>query len=592
MSLFDTGFSQDAEFAVGKPTGFFEGLTQGFEQQYRVDSPYSLEYELNDLIEKELEVYRKRTGEEIRMTTPLGSLNAYARVLSGEDYTFWQKTLSGTPSAGVLQDIENLRAIDTKLKEAGLKDFTTALEEVFEMQKRIEDESALISETGGLTGAIGNFIGATAGTLSVRDPLTLATLGVGGIGKSAFQRITTAAVASGSITAATELGAVQGNREFAGLPERDPFFDIALAATLGAGFQGVGDLVGNFLRGRRARQSQRSEAEFRQQADAVLEQIGTPEARGTQHILNLERTVEDASPYGTSQPGMRRFVAELEEVQTIFRGGDTAIARVLPPVPYEELKRAADFDIIREQQPELFARLDEAQAEVTRLTTDIEEIEINFPDLADALESLDPATGELVRSFRADLENPQLTRRQRDDIEKQLRVITESIGEDNIRARLTEISILPKKQLQQRRSALKSANKKYRQALNRVEEARAAFEANERQLQAEQQRDTELFLMGTTRVTETTPDFLFSRHETGTQMNQAAARVLDDAEAQSTSIVEQFDPDGPITAGLTEELDPDMVLVDFNGNPVTARQMMAELYDDKRLDDAMRSCLL
>lgn len=601
MSLFDTDFTAGAEAAVGKPSGFFENVAQGYEQQYRVDSPYSLEAEVEQRYKESIDAFFQATGERPSFRMDLAALNSYARTQQGEDISFWQRELvSGNVSEDLLQSIQAFQQFNDKIKANGNPDilsFEQVLEEVFEMQREVERQSGILSETSSIGGAIGQFIGATAGTISSRDPLTLATLGVGGVGRAAATRILTAGAAAGTITAATEFGAVQGNRELAGLEERNPLFDVAVSAAAGGIFEGAGIVLSKLLRRRSDRiesNRQADEAE-REAADArtrqIIEGLSDPRARGVRHLLDMEDAVINASPYGKSRPALLRFTAELEEVQGIFQGKtDTAIGRFLPPVPFDQLKRAADLDILKQRSPEIYERLEVAQARVESAQAEIDNIQENFPNLEDAIESLDPPTGELVRSFLNDLEQPGLTTAKKIEIEKQLKIITESLDEGVLAKQLNDLQILPKKTLKARRAGLKAANKQYKKAFNEVEAERARFNNEQAAIEKIEQMQMAEGLVGTVR--EGAPVRLSSISPEAVQDVASKIQALDaDIEASASAVIAAYDPQAKtVSIGMMEEVDAGFKFVDETGKTVSVKEAMDDLSEDIRLEEAMRSC--
>lgn len=591
MGLFSSDYSQEIAPAVGKPTGFFEGIAQGYEQQYRVDSPYSLEAEVADAWQDTLTRYETVTGQKPAFAMDMAALNSYARTLQGEDISAFQReAFTGAVPEELQNNISAFQAFNEKLKASGdpeMKSFEQVLDEVFEMQAEVERQSGLLAETGGVGGAIGAFIGATAGTMSPRDPLTLGTLGLGGIGKTVLARVASAGAVSGGLTAVTELGAVQPNRELAGLAERSPYFDIAVSAAAGGVLQGAGDLVSRLLRGRAARRAEAPEATPDLSGD-----IQDPRIRGVRHILEMEDAVISKSPYGEGRKGLKRFTAELEEVQGIFAGKtDTAIARVLPPIPYDELKKAADFDIVSEVEPIVYARLEAAQTRLEEARTQYDTLEASTPTVEDAIDSIDPDTGVVVRSLLDDLEQPGLTTQKRQEIEGQLGRITETIGEERINQRLNDIRIGPKKQLQSQRKSIQSANREYKKAYKEVEAVRARIVREQEQVEIVQQA---LFAqdLATTVTTGRAP---LQMGTVSGEASEAIAKRLDelDIDVEADAAIARFDPEGTdVDLGLEEPVSLEMSMVDADGKTVTVRQLMTELQEDARLDEAMRSCLL
>jgi hypothetical protein len=604
MGLFSSDSTQEITAAIGRPTTFFENIAQGFEQQWTVDSPYSLEFEVQDAWKDTLKRYTELTGKTPAFQQDMEALNAYARTTQGEELSFWQRQPgSSAPSAQLAQSIAQFKVFNEEIKALNnpeLKSFETVLEEVYALQRETEKQTAISAETGGVTGAIGQFIGAVGGTLTYRDPLSLASLGVGGIGKTLFTRVLTGAAVSGTLVASTEFGAVLPNRELAGLPERSGLFNVAVGAAAGGFFEGLGILARRLLTERAATrqlaeesviaQRQATEGELR----ALIEGLTNPEARGLAHLLEMEDAVTAKSPYGTSPAGLKRFTAELEDIRGVFSGKtDTAIGLTLPPIPFDQFKKAADFDIVREVDPVAYGRLEAAQLKLQNIQDEVDGLETSLPRLEDAINSIDPETGALVRSYLDDLDQPGLTAARRQDIERKLDVITESLNPAFLVRRLQDIGIGPKKSLQQRRSALRSANKEYKKAHAEVEAVRARINREQEQVEIVQRKLIEQDLKKAIAGGKAPAQLGAINGETAAVLARQLREIEAELDDQAIAILARFDETADeLDLGLAEKIDPELTFIGADGNSVSARSIMQELREDARLDEAMRSCVL
>lgn len=372
--------------SVGPTVGFWDMVEQGFRQQYRVDSALALDEELRTRWLESLQGLRT-AGQNFNAPAEPLMYRGFARfVREGTPVTM--PTVEGSGyGARINYDVqqphvefeEMRRANDAirQLNNPDIKTFEQILEEVSEMQRGVEEQTASMSER-----APGSFfaelIGAIGGSFTPRDPLNVITAPIGA-GRTIATRIATdMAVAAGVVTT-TEFGDVAPNRALAGLPERNPLFNIA-AATLGAGvirggIEGVGYGVRRF-RDRPAAE----EIDF-DLRDSQLQQMfasaDTPTMRAGAQALDDVTFIERNNPYGEGQAAQARFLAELQEVQRVMGGEPmTAIARVLPPMPFEYIQKAADFEIVREQAPLVYARMEEAQARLQHTESDQPELSV------------------------------------------------------------------------------------------------------------------------------------------------------------------------------------------------------------------------
>lgn len=364
--------------SAGPSVGVWDMVQQGFRQQYRVDSAFALDQELSN-----------RWLESLRAAgisnTPTGAspyiMRDFARfvrdgsvpnqgrlVLSQDPETMGEARLEGLgrPSP----EFEEMRRANEAIRQLNnpqIRTFEQILEEVSAMQRGVEEETASMSERSGWGGVVGELLGAIGGSFTLRDPLNVITAPIGA-GRTIAMRIATDMAVAGGVTAVTEFGDVAPNRALAGLPERNPLFNIA-AATIGAGvirggIEGIGYGV------RRAREGIAGEEIDFDLRDTQLQQMfgdvaDRPTARAAASLLDDTIFIERNNPYGEGQAANVRFLAELQAVQRSMNGEPmTAVARVLPPVPFEYIQKAADFEIVREQAPLVYARMETLQARV------------------------------------------------------------------------------------------------------------------------------------------------------------------------------------------------------------------------------------
>jgi hypothetical protein len=479
------------DFYEGPETGFFENFEAVREQTYRVDSMLGLEQEIGRRWEENLRRYEARTGRKpgFNLSDPLANRMIADRV-DGRGFTNWLVRESDPwLEDSIRGDYERANAVDEEIRQIGdpeIKSFDALLQEVMQFRKETEETAAEVSSRRTWGGVLGGLAGGIVGSVSFRDPLTLATLGLGGVGKTVAKRIATEM----AVGAATEFGvqelAIQPTRSALG-EERSDVLSSVMYAALGAGaIRGIGEGVGAGLRyaGRGAVpeiELDFSDDGLRSMFEAAPE---SPRARAGLHLLDEDQAFRGANPYGETEIGLRRFEADLASVRAVMSGEpDTAIARVLPesdlPLDLENLSLAVMT--VREKTPEIYQRVVDTQARLAELDTNIEQA-MNDIDRLDPAEALfrstrdlpeaDRQTGEILRGYRDDLQQPALTAERRADIERKVNQIVESSGGwERVSQLMDEVEITERHNLRSLRASRKAAKKEVVAARKELDKA-------------------------------------------------------------------------------------------------------------------------
>lgn len=614
MSFFDDGHVDTLPGAAQplKRVGLFEGIDIGFDQQYRVDSPFSLAYEMEGEWLKTIKEYERITGESSGFAEiPAVNYARYSNFVQGEEQSFWSRNIfSGEVAPNVQADLEKFAAFNEKIKaldDPRLKSFETILEEAAALQQEVEQRT---QTSGGTAGTIGQFIGGVAGSFTGRDPVNLATLGLGGFGKSIAARIATEMGIAGAIGGATDALGVNPNREIVGLEQRSPL-QSALFAAVGAGaFRGVGEAIPALARrlGREVSPDVNLDFQDAQLASMFEANPQSPRARAGLAILDDTRELEAASPYGATRPGMARFTAELDGIARVMGGIPEAPASraTRPEIPFEMIERAADFEIVRERAPQVWSRFEEARARIDEIDLRVAELEqVQVTEMSDAIRLVDEEAGERIAAIEARLAEVEVPEPERAALAVEAESIANRIGVERIMRAVDGVEITAKKQRQRLTKQRKTRNKEYRLALQAVEKERDQIKTIERLVtQAQQAQALDLFGGGMTQPS-------LGTHLRYDVVEANAARItkgaeLDDSTAEALVRTNIAEPEGlvdrvvrafsrstedKIDIGFGEPIDADFVF-DFDGTPQTAREIMDDLAEDAKLDDAMRSCML
>jgi hypothetical protein len=249
--------SVPAEQAAFAPrAGFLEAFNMAWDVQTKAWSQFGLEYALR---EQEQEMFQRirSAGAE-----PPASLNDYEDKQIAPGVNF-EGFMAGVNSGAYLdaarlyagdvpdsQDITGrLAERDKRLEElrrqfpnAGIRTYREMFDDV--RTKAQEAERRLSRTPFTFGGYLGEFAGGAAGSLApTTDPLNAATIGVGGIGRTALTRIATEGGAQAGIETINQFTGVQENRQLMGLEYglSQAALQVATTGLGGAMLRGIGE---------------------------------------------------------------------------------------------------------------------------------------------------------------------------------------------------------------------------------------------------------------------------------------------------------------------------------------------------------------
>jgi hypothetical protein len=595
--------------SVGPSSGFFEGFNSAYDRQYVVDSMYGLEDEVFDRWTKSLTKLETTTGQRFEMPLEHRDINNYVAAIEGKDPSlFYQQiNLQGFNPQELTAKREAFAKANDAIKSLNNPDIPTMEDIVREVkQQRLDilQRSSEVDETGGFGATLGSFAGGVAGSFSRRDPLLVGSLPIGGWGRTAAARIATETGVIGGIEAVQQYAKVEPTRELLseepGSPLQNVLYAMVGAGLFRGGLEGAGKVVGKFNEGRASgllaqeRAANESWINSEKLREVLEANPQSPTARAGRHIFDTEDLVEVHNPYGDSEFGRRQFIADVEDIQRIFNGQpDTAIARFTPDQTIDLTKVDSNVELVREKRPEIVDQLEVAQGRLAEIDRQIVEAQDNIGELsvADAIARVDVDSGGLARSLEADLNNPQLTRAARAEIERKLDVIIESLGgAERIAAETKNATIRPKKELQSLRSSRKAANKRLREARQQFDEALRLTQAEARVIETLNRPmvDGRQKPVGPRfNPSDNRPDVVSTRSEE----IKVAEETLDDT---SESVANGLETDEGIDLGNGKVIDPEFRFSDPD-NPmaeISARQLANEIKLDEQLLAAMKVCAI
>lgn len=605
MSSYDLSHVMDGgvEFSSGPAVGWWDMLTQSARQQYRVGSQLGFDEELRTRWEQSLQALRDSGQNFHRPIDPLMYRN-YARfVRDGTPVTM--PVVEGTGYGARITDeqqphtdfIEMQRANEAirQLNNPQVKTFEQILEEVGQAQREIEEQTASMRERAPTGSFFAELLGGAAGSFTLRDPLNLATLPIG-FGRTIAMRIATDVGVAMGVTAATEYGDIVPNRALAGLPEHNPLVDIGLAG-FGAGvIRGGGELAGVGLRTLRARGDAariQENIDFNlhdSQLQQMFASIDTPTARAGASILDDTIFFERTNPYGEGQVAGYRWQAELEATARAINGEEEPAAP-LPPMPSEYVDRALSFQTVRETAPELWNELETARTRLNELDNQIGEAtarELSIPDAVRLVDEEAAAKLDKLSEVVNDMSVPEPIRAAAD---MEARTTILRVGQDKIMDAVTAADIKAKHEVRTLRASRKAANKKYRQAYQKVEKEAQRLEMAEVAKRSEAQAQS-IDVVGPHIVSEpmtgplTRKDFV-EQHVARTEEADAAIPAAADAVYELKMDMET----NTVDIGTKTPVSADFK-VPFEDGELSVREILDDLTEDKRLEEAVKGCAI
>lgn len=578
------------EITGGASIGLWDSITSAVEQQFRVDSQLGFQTELQNRWNENLELLQQETGQTF--DRPL-VLRAYT------DYTKYLQQGGALIQPGLFRDVEgevSLRRLadtDNAIRDLGspnVKSFAQVLDEVIKMQQEVEARSNEVSERGSI---VGQFIGAAAGSFTPRDPIALATLPVGGFGRTVAARVASEMVIAGGVVGATEAAFVQPNRELAGLPERSLLWDVGAAAVgagvLRGGFEAIGAGV------RRLRQEELSLDFSDDQLRSMFETAPeSPRARAAVSILDDVQQFEATNPYGATREGELRFDIEMQPVLRAMQGqAETAVARFIPPIAEPQAIKLLDADtlLVKGERPLVYDNFVAAEQRLNDIDAEISAAELRVDSLSrgDAIARIDEDSGNLVRSFEQDLREPGISAQRRRDIEQRIERVVESLGPDAVARATNDVAIAPRKDLQRLRKERRAAKARYVDARKSVDNEIVRLRAEQRVKEMVQQTAAIRSLP----ASQSVPLFPFLRHGAVEEVQATVGKAAGvQEETAIATIARQPDDDGMVDIGLAEPVPASFALPVGDGRSMTIAEILDDLKDDEALEAAMRTCAL
>lgn len=616
--------------SLGPSVGFTDMVEQGYRQQYRIDSQMALDTELENRWLESVRALEIAGGSKFKRPLDPMTYRGFAQYISGKPVTVFpfgyegemsdagtnpfvmagdvpipKKVVKDTNPLDNLQEMIRINEEIKKLNNPSVKSFEAILEEVAQMQHEVEGESTSMYERTGTLGVLGNLLGAIGGSFTTRDPLNIITAPIGA-GRTIATRIAVDMGIAAGVVSATEFGDVAPNRALVGLPERNPLYNI-VAATLGAGIiRGGLEGIGAGVRSFRDRTSPDVDFDLRdsQLAEMFGANVTNPQARAGAHAISDASFVERNNPYGDGPAAQERFLAELRQVQRVMGGEPmTAVARVLPPMPFEYVEKLGNFHFVREQAPEVYARMEAAQAKLASVTQELTELTSKPKlDLISSVRLVDQEAAEKLTQLSARVNDPNLPEPARIAADIEAQTIVRRVGQDKIVRAVEDVERADKFTVRNLRASRRAANKEYRTAYRAVEDEATRLRAKQDAIEAEQQRQgVSIFADATYGRPFNWSILQYDNVSARVDAINATSDIIDEraasmfarqteGEGEEAVARETWRTDEGIDIGLKQPVDPDFRFATDDGE-LTVGAAMRDLQDDADLEEAMRTCL-
>lgn len=583
--------------SAGPEVSLWNLFQQNIRQQFRVDSPFTRQAELGSRWGESLDALRA-AGQNFN--TPFDP-QSYLRF---EDFTRGGAPVTTaddnpldarygtTPSS---EDFENLRRANEAIRQLhnpNIKTFEQILAEVDAMQHGIEGETASMHERGPTGTWAAELLGGAAGSFTLRDPLNLATMPLG-FGRSIVTRVAVDMAVAGGTTAITDLAMVNPNRVRAGLPKRNPYFDIA-AATLGAGLirGAFFELPGAVYRRTLGAVGDNIDFNLR---DVQMQQMfaaadHSPSARAAASILDDTIVFEHTNPYGEGQVAGYRWQADLEATARALNGEPEARIE-LPPLPSEYIDRHLSFQMVKETVPELWNELEVARTRLADLDNTITEVSGRELSIPDAVRLVDEEAGARLDQLEAVVNDMSVPEPVRAAADMEARTTVLRVGQDKIMKAVEAADTAAKFEVQNLRASRKAANKKYRAAYQKVEAEAQRLEHAEVAKRSVAQVQS-IDVIGPSVVSEpmtgplTRFDFV-EAHAGRVDAAEAAAP----AKADAVNDLEINPETNTVDIGTKTPVSADFK-VPFEEGELSVREVLDDLAEDRRLEEAVKGCAI
>ena len=359
MFLDDKPNYQALDLSIGRPTGFKENFDVALDQQILNESMRGFEAKLGEYEQENAKLASKLSGENIslprKVVRSIREGNATNESIESQKKRYRAK-------------LTELKAIYPEIKS-----YEEIVASIQKEAQELELKSADIQNRSTGSGAAGAFAGAMVGSFNPEtDPVNVATLGVGGVGKSIALKIATEAGANAAVESINQFTGVATNRQQLGLENSS---SRALTNILAAGV-GAGALRGLGEGGKAGINALKKSDIINLKASDLLKKIN-PRANNSEDIaiINalereaMDETIQSTTPKTNDLSYQRMAAAENElNTGTTLDADPFVFSRSDAEIEFKDIADTFDFDVTEKLRIESEVRkygnfqIDEAEA--------------------------------------------------------------------------------------------------------------------------------------------------------------------------------------------------------------------------------------
>jgi len=490
---YDFGHLPDPVGSAGPSSSFGENFSAAFDQQYKVDSAFSVEYELANRYNANIARIKELTGEDLSL--PYNTIDPATAII--------ERQLGVTPNTIIYNneqladifrefDTREARVRELKALHPEVQTIDEMMADIKNMRNEVTGENSSIADRASTMGYAGNLLGSMAGSFTWRDPVLLGSMFVGGAGRTVAARLLSEAGFAGGAEAVQQFGFVQPRREQMGEAPTNPWTSIGYAAGGALILRGAFEAAAPTYRGveqlvapERARARavadflSPSNVEFRKALAAMPDTLATRAAR---YAFEVEEKVAETNPYGNDRLAAKKYFDELAATRRAFDEPWAPPATAIGDPGTSLPRMEADFDrqFLKEEFPDLHQRLVQTEDQLKVITDRADELDAELASrtVGDTIESFDEVTGLRVKELEAKIESRQTSNAERAAAEQELDGIVETIGTKRITQAAEEYRELTRKRMKDIRRQQEVAQKYHDRAVRvsekRVSEAKAA----------------------------------------------------------------------------------------------------------------------
>lgn len=179
---------------AGPQTGFTANLMAAASDAYHARSAFAAQEDMSNLEQKQLDALFKATGTRLQpvfpgafypLTSKTGPYQQdFMHVMAGDDTVNDQMRQEYGQTAQA-----QIQKYDELAQQHGLLTYDQMFKQVQQSAQQTAANAEDVGQRATFAGEVGGFIGGAAGSMTPRDPINLATLALGGIGKSFITRV-------------------------------------------------------------------------------------------------------------------------------------------------------------------------------------------------------------------------------------------------------------------------------------------------------------------------------------------------------------------------------------------------------------------